>query len=73
MGKPETVKAKKRNPQDATLRNIRALKKRLGELEQRVLRLEEPEVIVPSVQVIGPIGKTSDSLTTTNYELGKIS
>lgn len=27
---------KKRNPQDATLRNVRALKKRVNELEERV-------------------------------------
>jgi hypothetical protein len=27
--------AKKRNPQDATLRNIRSLKKRVGKLETR--------------------------------------
>lgn len=31
MKKPK--KAKKKNPQDATLRNIRALKKRVSELE----------------------------------------
>lgn len=32
--------AKARNPQDATLRNIRALKKRVADLERRVKRLE---------------------------------
>jgi hypothetical protein len=31
---------KKRNPADLTLRNLRALKKRLAELERRVERLE---------------------------------
>jgi len=30
---------KKRNPQDATLRNIRALKKRVAKLEEDVERL----------------------------------
>ncbi len=30
------MKKKKRNPQDATLRNIRALKARVKELEMRV-------------------------------------
>lgn len=34
-----TVK-KKRNPQDATLRNIRALKKQFETLKARVIRLE---------------------------------
>ena len=36
---------KKPNPQDATLRNIRALKKRVGVLEQAVLRLEQARVV----------------------------
>ncbi len=32
---------RKRNPQDATLRNIRALKKRVTALERRVTKLEK--------------------------------
>lgn len=35
------TKTKKRNPQDATLRNINALKKRVKKLENRVARLEK--------------------------------
>jgi len=34
------VSAKKRNPQDATLRNIRALKARVTTLEQQVRQLQ---------------------------------
>ncbi len=40
--KKKTVK--KKNPQDATLRNIRALKKRVQELEDRVKPLEDLKV-----------------------------
>lgn len=32
---------KKRNPQDATLRNIRALKKAVADLTRRIVRLEK--------------------------------
>jgi len=34
------TKPKKRNPQDATLRNIRALKRRVSDLDARLKRLE---------------------------------
>lgn len=34
------MKKKKKNPQDATLRNIRALKKRVSDLKGKVDRLE---------------------------------
>lgn len=32
--------AKKRNPQDVTLRNLRAMKKRVDALQRRVAKLE---------------------------------
>lgn len=38
-------KTKKRNPQDATLRNIRALKKQIADLRGRVKALESLEEI----------------------------
>ena len=36
----EVARHRKRNPQDATLRNIRALKARVSQLQQRVKALE---------------------------------
>ena len=36
----KTKKAKKRNPTDATMRNIRALKKRVKKLEDKIVPLE---------------------------------
>lgn len=41
MKKRTPKKLKKRNPQDATLTNIRALKKRVKQLEEAVRRLEQ--------------------------------
>lgn len=35
------TKVKKRNPQDATLRNIRALKKRVDELEHQMVLVKD--------------------------------
>lgn len=35
-----TMKKKKKNPQDATLRNVRAIKNRVSRLEDAVLRLQ---------------------------------
>lgn len=35
------AKKTKRNPQDATLRNIRALKKQVAELKRRLVALEK--------------------------------
>ena len=36
----KTKKAKKRNPTDATMRSIRALKKRVKKLEDKVISLD---------------------------------
>lgn len=40
-GRRKMKKAKRRNPQDSTLRNIRALKKRVTQLEKDVIILIE--------------------------------
>lgn len=37
---PKAMRVTKRNPQDLTLRNLRAMKRRLDVLERRVARLE---------------------------------
>lgn len=35
------MKSKNKNPQDATLKNVRAAKKREGELQERIKKLEK--------------------------------
>ncbi len=44
--------AKTRNPQDATLRNIRALKARVTKLEQQVRQLTKPSAAMRKLAAI---------------------
>lgn len=52
MKKRTPKKPKKRNPQDATLRNINALKKRVKELAEAVRRLEQTTHYLESKEIM---------------------
>ncbi len=53
--RPSKPAVKKRNPQDATLRNVRALKRKWAELEKRVQALEDKnDVHAPDMPYVDP-------------------
>lgn len=56
--KKRSTKPKKRNPTDATLRNVRALKKRVAVLEHTVMLLERyRDAVFPVDALLGFLDK----------------
>ena len=52
--KAKKKQTKKRNPTDATLRNIRALKKRVAQLELEIRRLHQyRDAVFPAETLLG--------------------